>query len=58
MFHVKHFNSFNVGVSDQTKTAGDAHLINVSLREKPIVSAKPTKSVRKRDEKRTALLPK
>jgi len=34
MFHVKHFNSFNVGVSDQTKTAGDAHLINVSLRKR------------------------
>jgi hypothetical protein len=32
MFHVKHFNSFNVGVSVQTKTAGDAHLIDVALR--------------------------
>jgi hypothetical protein len=32
MFHVKHFYSFSVGVSDQTKTAGVTHLVNVSLR--------------------------
>ena len=32
MFHVKHFYFFNVGVSDQTKTAGVMCLVNVSLR--------------------------
>jgi len=32
MFHVKHFYYFNVGMSDQTKTAGVTRLVNVSLR--------------------------
>jgi hypothetical protein len=32
MFHVKHFYCFNVGVSDQTKTAGVTSPVNVSLR--------------------------
>jgi hypothetical protein len=32
MFHVKHFYSFSVGVSDQNKTAVVTHLVNVSLR--------------------------
>jgi len=57
MFHVKHFYSFSVGVSDQTKTAGVTHLVNVSLRMDTQYLISLQNRCGKGMKKRTALLP-